>query len=141
MNHRFVSAAVLLATFPLLMHASGSQASDPPQAGVDDFRTVVVNHGAAAVDPDHAGIWKGAVPPTGTTRGEFDNNDPIGLITGVRINADCSINWVDPDSGKRYCFSSGTSLVTFLEAPHDYLARASAAWNKLKPEAGHSGGG
>ena len=140
MNHRCVSPAALLSTLSLFMHVSGSQASDPPQGGVEDFRTAAVSHGAAATDPDHAGIWKGAVPPPGTTRGEFDDNDPVGLSAGVSIKADCSINWVDADSGKRYCFSTGTSLVSFLTAPHDYLVRASAAWNKLKSEAGNSGG-
>jgi YHS domain-containing protein len=141
MNHRRVSTATLLSVLCLFVHASGSQASDPPQGGGDDFRAAAVSHGATAADPDHAGIWKGAVPLPGTTRGEFDNNDPVGLSAGESVKADCSVNWVDPDSGKRYCFSTSTSLVSFLTAPHDYLARASAAWNKLKSGAGHSGGG
>jgi hypothetical protein len=63
--------------------------------------------------------------------GEFDNDDPIGLTAGVRIRADCSVNWLDPDAGKLYCFSSATSLVFFLDAPHAYLERARAQWLRL----------
>jgi len=65
-------------------------------------------------------------------RGEFENDDPIGLAAGVRIRADCSINWTDPDAGKLYCFASATSLVLFLDAPHVYLARAQAQWLRLE---------
>ena len=77
------------------------------------------------------GIWKAVVPPPGTMHGEFDNNDPIGLAAGVRIAADCSINWVDPDAGKLYCFSSATSLVVFLDGPRAYLERARVQWLRL----------
>jgi len=76
-----------------------------------------------------AGIWKAVVPPT-PMKGEFDDFDPIGLAAGARIKADCSINWIDPDDGERYCFSSGTSLEFFLDHPHLSIARARAAWRK-----------
>ena len=78
-----------------------------------------------------SGIWKAVVPP-GAMHGEFANNDPLGLAAGVAIPADCSINWVDPDAGKLYCFSSATSLVVFLDAPHAYLERARAQWSQLE---------
>lgn len=70
--------------------------------------------------------------------GELGNNDPLGLSAGVRIWADCSINWLDPDSGKRYCFSSATSLVVFLETPRAYLARALRNWDGANSTAGHT---
>ncbi|HEY6452386.1 MAG TPA: hypothetical protein VIX87_07285, partial [Steroidobacteraceae bacterium] len=56
---------------------------------------------------------------------------PFGVSVGVKIEADCSLNWVDPDSGKLYCFSTATSLVYFLDAPHTYLARARRNWPGL----------
>jgi hypothetical protein len=93
------------------------------------FRAALTQHGVDATDPDHAGIWKAATPPAGSMRGEFDSNDPLGLAAGSRIKADCSINWIDPDSGKRYCFSSATSLVVFLDEPHGYLRRATKNWD------------
>jgi hypothetical protein len=108
-------------------------AAPPPAAGGDGFRSALAQHDVAATDPDHAGIWKAAVPPPGSTSGEFAGNDPLGLAAGVRIAADCSINWVDPDSHKRYCFASATSLVVFLDSPHSYLARARANWDDAKP--------
>jgi hypothetical protein len=111
-------------------------AASPNDAGQDDdFRLAAVRHGANATDPDHAGIWKAATPPSGTMHGEFKNNDPIGLSAGVRIKADCSINWVDPDSGKRYCFSSATSLIVFLDAPRSYLAQAIKNWDRINTSA------
>jgi hypothetical protein len=76
------------------------------------------------------GIWKVAVPPT-PMKGEFDDFDPLGIAAGARIKADCSLNWIDPDDGKLYCFSSGTSLVYFLDKPQANLQRARAGWRKL----------
>jgi len=78
------------------------------------------------------GIWKAVVPPPGSMKGEFDNNDPIGLTAGVKIKADCSLNWTNPDDHKLYCFSTATSLVFFLDAPANYLESARRHWAKLK---------
>ena len=104
----------------------------PEDMGVSDgFKSAVEKHGFGATDADHAGIWKAAIPVAGSMHGEFANNDPLGLAAGVAIWADCSINWTDPDSGRRYCFSSATSLVVFLESPHTYLARAVTGWSTL----------
>jgi hypothetical protein len=89
-----------------------------------------------ATGPRHAeGIWKAVVPKT-AMRSEFDGFDPIGIAAGVRIKADCSLNWVNPDDGTRYCFSSGTSLEFFLENPHTRIARARAEWLKLQGRPG-----
>ena len=52
---------------------------------------------AATVTMAGEGIWKAVVPRPGTMKGEFDNNDPIGLYAGVKIKADCSLNWTNPD--------------------------------------------
>jgi len=102
-----------------------------PDTTDGDFRSAAARHGGNLTDPDHAGIWKAAMPARGAMHGEFENNDPIGLSAGVKIEADCSINWVDPDSKKRYCFSTATSLVVFLDAPHSYLSRAMKGWQEL----------
>lgn len=87
---------------------------------------------AAEADAPSGGIWKAAVPRT-PVHGEFGNLDPIGLAAGARILADCSINWVNPDDGARYCFSSGTSLEYFLQRPHYNIERARAGWRTLNP--------
>src|SRR5712671_530505 len=128
-----LAAAASLMVAAEQMHAPGVRtvAASPADASQDNFRSAVVRHGANATDPDHAGIWKAAMPPKGTMYGEFENNDPIGLSAGVKIKADCSINWVDPDSGRRYCFSTATSLVVFLDVPHAYLARARKNWDRM----------
>jgi hypothetical protein len=76
------------------------------------------------------GIWKAAVPVK-PMKGEFDSYDPLGVAAGTRIKADCSLNWIDPDDGKLFCFSSGTSLVYFLDRPQANIARARRGWGKL----------
>lgn len=98
---------------------------------VEGLTAAAAAHGATATDAAHAGIWKAVMPPNGSMHGEFDNNDPLGLAVGAKIPADCSINWVDPDFHKLYCFSSATSLVYFLESPRAYLARAQKNWPEL----------
>jgi hypothetical protein len=86
---------------------------------------------ASTPDPAHrGGIWKAAVPPK-SMHGEFDNFDPLGVAAGARIKADCSLNWIDPDDGKRYCFSSGTSLEFFLDRPQANIERARQGWRKM----------
>jgi hypothetical protein len=85
--------------------------------------------------PRGEGIWKAVVPPT-AMKSEFDGFDPIGIAAGARIKADCSLNWINPDDGARYCFSSGTSLEFFLESPHANIASARAAWRKLNGQSG-----
>jgi hypothetical protein len=133
-----VAAAVLLIVAADRMDPPAVRivAASPNDAGQDDnFRLATMRHGANATDPDHAGIWKAAIPPSGTMHGEFGNNDPIGLSAGVKIKADCSINWVDPDSGLRYCFSTATSLIVFLDTPHAYRARAIKNWDSINTSA------
>jgi hypothetical protein len=77
------------------------------------------------------GIWKARMPSV-PMKGEFDSFDPIGVAAGAKIKADCSLNWTNPDDGKRYCFSSGTSLVMFLDRPHGNILRAEKSWQKLQ---------
>lgn len=90
---------------------------------------------STAVAARGEGIWKAVVPPT-AMQSEFDGFDPIGIAAGARIKTDCSLNWVNPDDGARYCFSSGTSLEFFLDKPHASIARARAAWRKLNGRPG-----
>ena len=76
---------------------------------------------------DAGGIWKAAVPPRPMTAA-FGGLDPVGVAAGAKIQADCSLNWIDPDDGTRYCFASGTSLQYFLERPHVMIERARSGW-------------
>ena len=80
---------------------------------------------------EHKGIWKWVVPPV-KMHGAFDDHDPIGLVAGKLIPADCAFNWTDPDTHKLYCFTSATSLVYFLESPQTYLPEARKNWLALK---------
>jgi len=137
MTRHSTTAALLGVATCLELLATTAPADDTPAGGTDDIRAAAARHGAGTSDPDRAGIWKAITPLPGSTQGEFDSEDPIGLTAGKRLKADCSINWVDPDTGKRYCFLSGTSLVSFMAAPHAYEADASAAWARLNAAGGH----
>ncbi len=79
--------------------------------------------------PQRGGIWKAVVPPK-PMAAEFEGFDPVGVAAGARIKADCSLNWINPDDGARYCFSSGTSLQYFLDRPHAMIERARASWRQ-----------
>jgi hypothetical protein len=113
-------AVLALGATALMVSTLAARASEAPDVRRADPSAVT-----------SSGIWKAVVPP-GAMHGEFGNNDPLGLAAGVAIPADCSINWVDPDAGKLYCFSSATSLVVFLDSPHAYLKRAQAQWTHLE---------
>jgi len=100
--------------------------SSAVDAGADDIATGTVS----AQNTAPGGIWKAAVPKA-PMHGEFENDDPLGVAAGVRIQADCSLNWIDPDDGKLYCFSSGTSLEIFIENPQANIQRARRAWRTI----------
>jgi hypothetical protein len=86
---------------------------------------------AARAMAEHKGIWKWVVPPV-KMHGAFDDHDPIGLVAGKLIPADCAFNWTDPDTHQLYCFTSATSLVYFLNSPQTYLPEAQKHWQALK---------
>ena len=88
----------------------------------DGVRTAPARHGG--------GIWKAIVPPN-AIEAEFGGHDPIGLASGARIKADCSLNWTDPDTHKLYCFSSATSQSYFQDWPKGNIERAGRAWREL----------
>ncbi len=86
---------------------------------------------AAKARAEQNGMWKWVVPPV-KMNGMFDDHDPIGLVAGQLIPADCAFNWTDPDTHRLYCFTSATSLVYFLGSPQKYLAEAEKNWRALK---------
>ena len=83
--------------------------------------------------PRGEGIWKAVVPPK-PMKAEFDGFDPVGVAAGARIKADCSLNWINPDDGLRYCFSSGTSLQFFQDRPHAMIERARNSWRRMNAD-------
>jgi hypothetical protein len=77
---------------------------------------------ALAADPQTDGIWKSRIPSTSIS-GEFNNEDPVGLAAGTHLKTDCSINLL-ADDGKRYCFTTRTSLEFFQGSPDSYISAA-----------------
>lgn len=115
MQVKWVAALVCAAMFATGAAYAGSSAEE----GV---RTAPARHGG--------GIWKAVVPPS-AMQAEFGGHDPIGLASGAKIKADCSLNWIDPDTHKLYCFSSATSQSYFQDWPKRNIERASRAWHDL----------
>jgi hypothetical protein len=87
---------------------------------------------AAARAGNSWGMWDIGRPHDSTTKGAFDDHDPIGVAAGKLIPADCSFKWTDPDTHRIYCFSSQASLVYFLGAPKANKERAEKGWRALK---------
>ena len=112
------SAGFFAMTTVLALAAIGVTAA-PALAGKDN----------PATRHEGIGIWKAFVPHG--VKGEFDSYDPVGLMAGALIKADCSLNWRDPDSGKLYCFASGTSQVYFQDWPKTNSRKAGEAYERL----------
>lgn len=119
----FACALLTASAFAQVKPEATAPAADPDSAAATKART------------EHEGIWKWAVPPV-KMKGAFDDHDPIGLVAGKLIPADCSFNWTDPDTHKLYCFTSATSLVYFLDAPQTYEAEAEKNWQTLTGKPG-----
>ncbi len=83
-------------------------------------------------DANEIGIWKAYVPHG--VKGEFDSYDPVGLMAGTLIHADCSINWRDPDTHKLFCFSTGTSFNYFRDFPKANTVKAEHMYERLRAE-------
>jgi len=62
--------------------------------------------------------------PAPAANGEFDDSCAMGLSEGQTIHTDCSVNWIDPDDGKVYCFSTEKSKNAFLKDPKGNIAKA-----------------
>jgi hypothetical protein len=78
------------------------------------------------------GMWDIGRPHPLKGKGVFGDHDPIGIAAGKLIPTDCSVNWIDPDTHKVFCFGSQASLVYFLAAPKSNEARAEKRWRELK---------
>ena len=125
-------AVCLLLGCTLLAMSAYAQETKPGAASPDSNADSAP---AVKAQTGHEGIWKWVVPPV-KMKGGFDDHDPIGLVAGKLIPADCSFNWTDPDTHKLYCFTSATSLVYFLDSPQSYLAEAEKNWLALKGKPG-----
>jgi len=127
MNPRLLALLALGAMVLPAASASLAGQCEPHSIGQPTMRT--------RPDANLIGIWKSFVP--GSLKGEFDSHDPVGLMAGTLIKADCSLNWRDPDTGKLYCFASGTSLVYFQDWPKSNIRKAAEAYGRLvNPKAG-----
>jgi hypothetical protein len=113
---------------PVLMAAMLAAAFACSPAHTETLKPHDDNPAARAARHEGIGFWK-AYAPKGV-KGEFDDYDPVGLMGGALIKADCSISWRAED-GRLYCFASGTSLVYFQDLPKTNIRKASEAYERL----------
>jgi hypothetical protein len=120
-----VESLAFLAFATLATERGVAEENTPPTVAEaeDDAAIMQLQHGG--------GMWAYYVPKG--LHGEFDSYDPIGLIAGDLIKADCSVTWADP-KGRLYCFSSEPSLIYFEDLPQANLKKAREAWQRLKPQ-------
>jgi hypothetical protein len=116
---------------------AGMPASATPQDdnanSADAMRDTVQDPRIAGQQPGRSwGMWDIGRPHPLQGKGAFDDHDPIGVAAGKLIPSDCSVNWIDPDTHKVFCFGSQASLVYFLAAPKRNEARAEKAWRARK---------
>lgn len=121
-----VAISLLFGCAPLTLSAYAQELKDATPAHSSADAAV-----ATKAMAEHPGMWKWVVPPV-KMNGAFDDHDPIGLVAGKLIPADCAFNWTDPDTHKLYCFTSATSLVFFLDSPQTYIPEAEKNWRALK---------
>ena len=110
--------------FALFVCAQANAGATPPAPNAESAA-------ARMAMAEHQGIWKWVVPPV-RMNGMFDDHDPIGLVAGKLIPADCAFNWTDPDTHRLICFTTATSLEFFLSSPQTYLVEAQKNWRTLK---------
>jgi hypothetical protein len=51
---------------------------------------------------------------------------------GAERKTDCSVNWIDPESGKTYCFSNEQTKMLFLQDAEDNTSKAEDAFARLR---------
>ena len=77
------------------------------------------------------GFWK--CQPPNHLRGEFDNEDPVGLSAHAHVATSCEVHWSD-GHGKTYCFATPPSFLEFRDHP-ELLQKAEAFWRQSHPPA------
>ncbi|MGB7126766.1 MAG: hypothetical protein WBD42_08065 [Methylovirgula sp.] len=141
MKSRIVAIVLFTAWSAGLGVAALAQNGVPPSSTPqDDNANSAAAMGDGVHDPRIAderpgrswGMWDIGRPHPLQGTGAFDDHDPIGVAAGKLIPSDCSVNWIDPDTHKVFCFGSQASLLYFLAAPQANAARAEKAWRTLK---------
>ena len=68
-------------------------------------------------------------------KGEFDGLCAYGLTKGMDVKTDCSINWTDPSTSRKYCFSSAAAKSSWSADTRGNLGRAEASYRALAMKA------
>jgi hypothetical protein len=121
----------------VVAHAENVKPDKPPDPEADSKAAMKFTVHDSRIDKSKNGgsdwgMWDIGRPHPMQGKGEFDDNDVIGVTAGKRIHTDCSVYWNDPDTHKILCFSTQASLVYFLAAPQANAARAEKRWHEMQ---------
>ncbi len=78
------------------------------------------------------------------TSGEYGNHCAMGLVKGLQVATDCSINWTDTSTHKTYCFSSEAMKSEWAANTKHFITAADGAYagitakNKAMDSASHA---
>ncbi len=72
-------------------------------------------------------------------KAEFANHCAQGLAMGKMVETNCAINWVEPSSEEKYCFSSESMKAEWAKNPTENEKKARSAFATLGKNHGESG--
>ena len=74
-----------------------------------------------------------ALLPTKSVAEEFDKACAYALAEyEAEKKTDCSINWINPETGKTYCFSREQTKLLFLQDAEENIHKAEEEFAKLQ---------
>jgi hypothetical protein len=69
-------------------------------------------------------------PPVSATSNEFNGNCALGMTMGKMVSTDCSINWMDSATNKKYCFSTEQAKTDWAKDTKANIEKAAAEYMK-----------
>lgn len=63
--------------------------------------------------------------------GQYGNHCAMGLVKGLQVATDCSINWTDTTTNKTYCFSSEAMKTEWAANTKHFITAADASYSGM----------
>ncbi len=73
-------------------------------------------------------------PPVAATSNEFNGNCALGMTMGKMVQTDCSINWVDSATSKKYCFSTEQAKTDWSKDTKSNIEKAATEYAKTQKQ-------
>jgi|1048.fasta_scaffold116542_2 hypothetical protein len=73
-------------------------------------------------------------PPVSATSNEFNGHCALGMTMGKMVPTDCSINWVDSSTSKKYCFSTEQAKSNWAKDTKSNIEKADSEYLKSQKQ-------